>query len=165
MGYNTCNASEETHMAKLNIKQWSPFKKNLLLLLCVVVLGCLISIPFLFLDNPGVLIGWVLGSLVNLFAYATIAGGAKFLLENDKSGKSGYLALGFGAIRFLLYGGVLLLAAFASFRWGTLDHSYCNIIAAALALMPNWVVLVITTFIGSKSQPAPAKKDETEGKE
>lgn len=144
---------------KERFANWSEFQKNLFILLAIALVGTLVSVIFIFLDNVGVLLGWLAGSAVNLIAYITIAKGAAFVLDqSDLSGKRGYLTAVFGMFRFLLYAGVLVLAGFASFRWGSLEHGYLNLVAVALALMPNWVVLLIMTYSRLKK---PAKKEQT----
>ena len=131
---------------KSKYESWSEFKKNLFLLICIALLGALACAGFIFLDNIGVLFGWLLGSAVNIFAYATINHGTAFLLSADGGAKKAYLASLFSILRILLYGAALVLAGFASFMWGSLAHGYCNIISCALALMPTWIVLALVTF-------------------
>ena len=129
-------------------EKWSSFQKDLFIFLCIALAGSLISIIFIFLDNIGVLLGWLLGSAVNIFAYVTLAKGAAAMMapEGSKASKRAYLAGVFAILRIFFYAASLLLAGFASFKWGSLAHGYCNIISCALALMPNWIVLLIVTF-------------------
>ena len=144
-------------------RNWSDFKKNMFILLMVALFGAIVGIGFIFIDNIGVLLGWLLGSAVNIFAYATMYYGSKRLLAPDTDPKKGYFALIWAVLRLAFYAGCLLLSGFASFKWGTLAHGYCNLIATALALMPTWVMLVITTFLRShrpKEEPV-AKRQET----
>ena len=142
---------------------WSEFQKNLFIMVAVAIVGALVCAIFVFLDNVGVLLGWLAGCAVNLIAYVTIAKGASFVLDQtDLSGKRGYLTALFGMFRFLLYAGVLVLAGFASFRWGTLEHGYLNLVSCALALMPNWVVLSIMTYSRLKKKPAPKVEEKKE---
>ena len=144
---------------------WSDMKKNMFLLLMIAVAGTLISIPFIFLENVGVLLGWLLGSAVNFVAYVSIAKFSAAVLSQNQS-KFGYFAMVGGFLRFLLYAGALVLAGFASFRWGTLAHGYCNLISCALALMPTWILLVCTTlFRNAKSAKKPVEEKKTENPE
>ena len=144
-------------------QKWSTFKQTLFILLAVALVGALASCAFIFIENIGVLLGWLLGSAINIFAFVSISKGASFTLDpNDTKGHKAILVAGFGMLRVMLYGGALLLAGFASFRWGSLEHGYCNIISTALALMPNWIVLLIHTFASSKKKPE-EKKEEPEG--
>lgn len=140
----------------------SPFGKNLFILLCIALVGALISVAFIFLDNIGVLLGWLLGSAVNIFAYVTMEKGASYMLDPSTEAKGGGLMV-VGAIgRFVLYAGALVLAGFASFRWGSLAHGYCNLISCALALMPNWIVLVFASLHRTRKE---AKQEEKEKQE
>lgn len=142
---------------------WSEMGRNLFVLLCIAFFGALISLIWIFLDNIGVLLGWLLGSMVNIFAYVTMAKGASYLLGGDKASKQGYWVILWGILRFAFYAGALILAGFCSFKWGSLSHGYCNLISTALALMPTWVTLAVTTFLGNKrgeKNKVPAKKEE-----
>ena len=138
---------------------WSEEKQNLFLLFVIALVGALACVPFIFLDNVGVLFGWLLGSAVNIFAYFSIYKVAEATLNPDATSKRGYFMALFAMFRIALYAAVLVLAAFATFRWGTMTHGYCNIVSAALALMPTWIVVFLTTFFRNKK----AKK-EGEGK-
>ncbi len=131
-------------------ESWSEEKRNLFILFCVAVFGAAVCVPFIFLDNVGVLFGWLLGSVVNIFAYYSIYKVSEATLNPDATSKRAYFMVFFGMFRLALYAGVLVLAAFATFRWGSMSHGYCNILSAALALMPTWIVVVITTFFRSQ---------------
>ncbi len=131
---------------------WSEEKRNLFILLCVALVGALVCVPFIFLDNIGVLLGWLLGSAVNMFAYFSIYKVSEATLNPDASSKRGYFMALFAMFRIAMYAGVLFLAAFATFRWGTFEHGYCNLLSAALGLMPTWIVVLITTFFRVKKE-------------
>ena len=149
-------------------ESWGEMGKNLFILIVIAIVGALISLVFLVADNVGVLLGWLLGSAVNIFAYVSIYRGSVRLLSHSDSPKQGYFAILWAFLRIALYAGALFLAGFASFKWGTLSHGYCNIIATALALMPTWIVVVITTFARAnknKSEPKPVEPPKEENKE
>lgn len=142
-------------------KTWSDEGKNLFILICVALFGILVTIPFIFLDNVGILLGWLLGSAINIIAYITIIKGSRALLR--QSGKAaGYAIFGF-SFRFLLYAAGLLLAAFCTFRWGSMAHGYCNIVSLALAYMPTWVTLVIVMLV--RKEPKPDRQEAIAKKE
>ena len=149
--------------------KWSEFQQNLFWILAITVFGLAVSVGFVFVDNIGVMLGWLLGSAVNIFAYVSIFKGASYLLSNSTSTKTGYLSIVWSLLRFVLYAGALLLAGFASFKWGSLSHSYCNLIAVGLALMPTWIVLLLTTFFRKEKpvakEPAPAETPAAEPSE
>lgn len=141
---------------------WSEFKQILFVLIVVALLGAIISCIFIFVENVGVLWGWLLGSAVNLFAYITIYKGSAAVLNSAKGhGMAGGMAIALGGLRFLFYAGALLLSGFASFKWGSLAHGYCNLISCALALMPTWITLVIVLFFrAKKAEKKPNPTDE-----
>ena len=140
-------------------RSWSEEKRNLFLLLIIAIVGALACIPFIFLDNIGVLFGWLLASAVNMFAYFSIYKVAEATLSPDATSKRGYFVALFAMFRLALYAGVLVLSAFATFRWGNMAHGYCNIVSAALGLMPTWIVVFITTFFrGNKEKKESADK-------
>ena len=149
-------------------KSWDDFHRNVFILCCISVIGALVGVGFIFLDNIGVLFGWLLGSVVNMVAYVTIAKGSARLLTPSTEPKQGYFALVGAVLRLFLYAGVLLLSGFCSFKWGTLSHGYCNLIATSLALMPTWIVLVITMLIRApklNAKPTPKAEDEEKKEE
>ena len=131
---------------------WSEEKRNLFLLLVITIVGALVCVPFIFLDNIGVLFGWLLASAVNMFAYFSIYKVAEATLTPDATSKRSYFVALFAMLRLALYAGVLVLSAFATFRWGTLAHGYCNIVSAALGLMPTWIVVLFTTFFHANKE-------------
>lgn len=143
--------------------RWSDEGKNLFILVCVALFGALVSAVFIFLDNVGVLLGWLLGSVINIIAYVSMVKGSKSLLKSARegSGKTASFAALFFLMRLFLYAAGLVLAAFCTFRWGTFEHGYCNLLALALAYMPTWITLVVVALIrGGKKQPEPAKLDK-----
>ncbi|MCR5349117.1 MAG: hypothetical protein K6E59_05905 [Bacilli bacterium] len=148
-------------------ESWDELRKNLFILLVVAAFGALISVIFIFLDNIGVLFGWLLGSAVNIFAYWSIHQGSAYILSNSEKRSQGYLAILWGLLRFVLYAGCLVLSGLASFRWGSLSHGYCNLIACALALMPTWIMLVLVTLIrnnksSQKTKEIPPEEEKKE---
>ncbi len=140
---------------------WKDEQKNLFILACIGIAGFLILLFGFFIDNPGLPIGWVLGTGIELIAYFTIYKGASYLLDpEDKNGKRGYLMAVFAMGRLLLYAGGLVLAAFCTFVWGSMAHGYCNLWTVFAGYMPEFIVLVIATMIRIKRKPAPAAKAE-----
>ena len=158
-----------THM---RLSQWfskaSEAKQNTFILGVVALVGFVCLSVFFFLNNPGVPLGWLLGSVIEIVAYITIVKGASFLLDPSSLNRNkGYLAPLFMFVRLGLYTGGLVLAAFASFSWGSLESSYLNFFAVFAAYMPMVVVLIFTTVYRlKKSQASAPKKDENkEGEE
>ncbi len=147
-------------------QSWSEMGKNLFLLVVVAIVGALISLIWVFLDNVGVLLGWLLGSAINIFAYFTMAKGASYLLSGEATSKQGLWAALWAILRVFLYAGALVLAGFCSFKWGSLSHGYCNLISTALGLLPTWVTLAVAMFVRNRkdhsvtdARPVEAPKD------
>ena len=110
----------------------------------MAVFGIVSTVPFIFLDNVGVMLGWILGSIINLIAYITIVRGSNALLHAGSNGKVGLLAaLGF-VLRLMLYAAGLTLAAFCTFRWNSHFLHFWFVFAAMLPIYP---ILIITTLL------------------
>lgn len=142
--------------------------RNIFLLVLIAIAGFAATFIFFFLNNPGVPLGFLFGSLIEIIAYITIVKSAKFMLDpNGLSRKKALLAPLFMVMRFLLYAGGLVLGAFATYRWGSMSCSYLNFWAVFAGYMPMVVILLFTTLYRLKrapSNPAP-KQDESNGEE
>lgn len=148
-----------------NYSTWSDEKKNFFLLGMTCLLGCLILSFGFFLDNPGLVIGWLLGSAISAFCYATMVLSAKFLLSGDeKSSKFGYFGAVFGLFRLGFYAGGLVIGAFATFVWGSNAHGYCNLWTVFAGYLPLFVILIVTTLMSLKKEKSPAKAEPLEEK-
>jgi len=145
----------------------SDTKKNLFLLGIVTLCGFAVTSIFFFLNNPGVPLGWLFGSIIELICYLSIVKGTAFMLDlNSLDRKKGYLAPLFMFMRLALYAGGLILAAFATFRWGSMSSSYLNFFAVFAGYMPMVVLLLIVTFGRlKKSAPVQPEKPKIEDEE
>ena len=133
-------------------------KKNLFLLTIIGLLGLAVTSIFFFMNNPGVPFGWALGTMIEIICYITIAKGTSFLLDPNKlNRKRSLLAPLFMILRLLLYAGGLVLAAFATYRWGSMSSSYLNFWALFAGYMPLPALLLFTTIYRLKKQPAETK--------
>ena len=136
-------------------------KKNLFLLGMVTLSGFIALSIFFFTGNPGVPLGWLFGSAIEIICYITIVKGASFMLDpNSLSRKKSLLVPLFVALRLSLYGGGLILSAFATFRWGSMSCSYLNIWSTFAAYLPLYVILSAATIYRLKKQQAEAPKAE-----
>ena len=126
----------------------SEMKKNIFLLSVIALIGLAATFIFFFLNNPGVSLGWLLGSAIEIICYITIVKGTSFLLDPkglDK--KRAILAPVFMLLRLALYAGGLVLAAFCTFRWGSNASSYLNFWAVFAGYMPMVALLLFTTLL------------------
>ena len=147
----------------MKLTEWynktSDTKKNLFLLGLITFAGFAATFIFFFNNNPGVPLGWLLGSIIELICYLSIVKGTAFMLDpSSLDRKKGYLAPLFMFMRLGLYAGGLILAGFATFRWGSMSSSYLNFFAVFAGYMPMVVLLLIVTFGRLKK----AKPIETE---
>lgn len=136
-------------------------------MLCwIALLGFLATSVFFFLSNPGVPLGWLFGSAIEIVCYITIVKGTSFLLDPNKlNRKRGLIAPLFMLLRLALYAGGLVLAAFATFRWGSMSSSYLNFWAVFAAYMPMVVLLLFVTFYRLKKQSPVEQKPEVDPQE
>ena len=131
----------------------SEMVRNIILLVMIALLGFLVTSIFFFMNNPGVPLGWLFGSAIEIIAYFTIAKGAAFMLDpNHLNRKRGLMAPLFMILRFALYAGGLVLAAFATYRWGSPSCSYLNVWAVFVSYLPLHVVLLFATFFRLKKE-------------
>ena len=135
--------------------------KNFFILAAIAVLGLLVFVFGFFIDQPGLPLGWLLGSVIELFGYVTIVKGASFLLGTGNS-KKGYLMALFSALRLLLYASGLLLAALCTYYW---KNNILNLWTVFGAYVPMAPVVLITQFAKIKKNAAkpaePENKEET----
>lgn len=137
---------------KEKILAWSDEKKNMLLLAAIGVVGTLACFPLCLLPEVGIggAIGFLAGSLLEIFAYFSICYGSRVMLGNDtgKGSKVG-LAILFYVLRFLLVGALLVLAAFCTFSW---KAPYLNFWTGFVSLLPVYPVLIFTGLMGKKKK-------------
>lgn len=132
--------------------------KNVFLLLIIALIGFAATFVFFFLNNPGVPLGWLLGSLIEIAGYLSIVKGTSFLLDpNHLNRKRSLLAPLFMILRVLVYGGGLVLAALSTFRWGSISSCYLHLFSLVAAYLPVYVLLLFTTIYRLKKEP---KKEE-----
>lgn len=141
-------------------KTWKDGTKNLFLLAAIALIGFLALLFGFFIGNPGLPLGWLLGSAIEIFAYFTIDRGSSFLLSSDADPKKGALGAFFGVFRMALYAAGLVLGGFATYRWGSMASSYCNVWTVFAGYLPMGVVLICITFFRSKKGEDPASNKE-----
>ena len=141
-------------------KTWKDGTKNLFLLAMIALLGFLALLFGFFIGNPGLRLGWLLGSAIEIFAYVTIDRGSSFLLSPVADPKKGALGAFFGIFRMALYAAGLVLGGFATYRWGSMASSYCNVWTVFSGYLPMGFVLICTTFFRCKKEEVPVSNKE-----
>ena len=144
-------------MTRMKVTDWynnaSEPKKNIFLLGIVTAIGFAATFIFFFMNNPGVPLGWLFGSAIEIVCYITIVKGTTFLLDPNKlNRKRGFLAPLFMVLRLALYAGGLVLGAFCTYKWGTMACSYLNFWAVFAGYMPLPILLVFVTIYRLKKQ-------------
>ena len=131
--------------------------QNMIILAIIGVFGTLVCIPLALLPNVGLggPLGFLLGSILELFSYWTICRASSLLLGNvhSKPGATAFVVICY-FLRLALIAGALVLAGFCTFRW---DAHYLYIWTVFVALLPVYPVLIITTLRATKKNKA---KDE-----
>ena len=135
---------------KEKILALSDEKKNRLLLAAIGVVGTLSCLPLCLLPEMGIgaALGFLAGSLLEIFSYFSICYGSSLILgkENGKSSKLGLVVL-FYLLRFALIAGLLVLAAFCTFSW---KAPYLNFWTSFVALLPVYPLLIATGLLRAR---------------
>lgn len=124
--------------------------KNLVILIIIGVFGTLVCIPLALLPEVGLggPLGFLLGSILELFSYWTICRATAMLLskERSKPGSTAFVVVCY-FLRLALIGGALVLASFCTFRW---KAPYLYVWTVFAALLPVYPVLIINTLLNIK---------------
>lgn len=112
----------------------------------MAILGCaaaLLCLPFAFIELggskwPGISLGIVLGTLIEIVCYLLLLKGSSFVMSANKKGLFG--AVIFNILRMALYVGGLVLGAFCTFVW---EGNWINIFSLAIAYLPSTILLII----------------------
>ena len=124
--------------------------QNLIILALIGVFGTLICIPLALLPNVGLggPLGFLLGSILELFSYWTICRATAVLLgkTRTKPGATAFVVICY-FLRLALIAGALVLAGFCTFRW---DAHYLYIWTVFASLLPVYPVLIVNTLRHTK---------------
>lgn len=129
---------------------WPDWKKNSFIILMVGVVGTLCLTPFIFYSNPGVPFGFFIGVCVSILAYLSICYyGYNIVASSEGVSKTGGTALSvaFNLGRFLLYAGILVIAALCTFRW---NNNWFNFWGVAAGYLPMPVILGTVSLIKNR---------------
>lgn len=136
----------------------SPERKSLFILIAVSLMISLCLLPFSLLSLPGLSIGFLAGSAVQVLAYLSLCYSMKLISRPGALEKKKALwAIPLFFLRWLLYAGILVLAAFCTYRW---NSTWMNFWATFAGLMPIYVILVVT-FLTHRSQGVGGLFDDT----
>ena len=148
---------------------WSDEGKTFFWLIIADVVIFLALIPFFLLSNMGIPLGWLLGSVAVCLCYLSMIKGSGFILRlaNDPNGRNRgmAIALAFSLVRLFLMAGVLLFAAFMTFK---VEGNFVNFFSTAAAYLPLILVSIIFTITRKKQHKpslSPAEKILEEGEE
>ena len=145
---------------KEKIKGMDTHLLALLVLVAVGVIVFLCLIPFFFFDNPGVPLGWLLGTAIEVFNYWSIVffSGALLSSTQGKKARGAIFSTIFVFLRFALWIGGLALGALCTFTW---QNNWCNVWSVFAAYVPMTIAVALT-FIGrDRSKTQPAEKEES----
>lgn len=124
--------------------KWDEYRKNLFILSAFGIFVTILLLPFCFFSLPGVPFGFLLGSIVSLIAYITIVKGSSLLLTGNGGAATTGLTFVFVILRFALYGGVLVLAAFCTYRW---NFAWLNFWGVFSGIIPMPALISIMELI------------------
>ena len=112
-----------------------------------IVFSLLIFCGLLFLGlvgHIGVALGFLAGSIVQIACYLTVLYGASLISGEGVKRKGVAIVLIFTFGRFLLYGGLLVLAAFCTYRW---NFPYLNLWGTFAGYMPLYIIIFVHSLI------------------
>lgn len=133
---------------------WSDERKNFMILVIIALVGFAVFCFGFFMNNPGLPLGWLLGSVIELICYVTIVKGSSFILDGSGDSKRGLLGAAFGTLRLVLYAAGLVVGGFCTYSWGTVSNGYCNIWTVFGAYLPVLFVVIFATLLrNKKSEP------------
>lgn len=144
-------------------------KKQMLWLLIIAIVGVIATLPFCFLDIPAgysYLCGWLLGSVVEMFGYASILwmGGAMMAsAQNEQTGTAKALAPLSATLRFLFYAAALIISGICTFRseWFGGFNAF-NFWTCFGALVPMNIVVLVFHLV-HKEHPTSSGSSGFEG--
>ena len=136
---------------KERIKSFDESKLNLFLLSCIALGVFILTIPFFFLGFPGIPLGWLLGSAIEIFNYATIVLGAKLIIspQVDKPIKGAIYMIFTTLLRIAFWVGGLALAGYITFR---LESQWLNFWATFAGYVPLTGVVVVSMILKNKKK-------------
>ena len=169
--YYICNKGSDVKRNSMSkLSTWyisaSETKRNVFVLFCVAIVGFASLCLFFLLGNPGIPLGWLLGSLVGMLCYLSNVFGAKNLTGDaaNPKGKGVAITVGLFFLRFALIIGALVLSAMCTFKW---KNSMLSIWSVGAGYFPMVIVLAIGAIASDrryKKLEEEAIENQEEGK-
>ena len=124
---------------------------SLVLLSAVAIVVFVLSVPLFFLGFPGIPLGWLLGSGIEILNYWTMIRGAKIILtpENAKPVRGAVFMIITTLMRVALWVGGLALAGFYTFR---LESNWLNFWSTFAGYVPMTIVVVVSMIRKNKKK-------------
>lgn len=143
-------------------------QRAFVILAAVAIFGFLCQLPLFFFHTESGYplgaypLGWLLGSAIELFGYATILkmSGAITSQKENTSAKTTGAVIGFSFLRFLFYAAALMVSAICTFtpNWFGGFNAF-NFYTTAAGLVPLFAVVLITQKMAlSRSEKNPEEK-------
>ena len=141
---------------------WSETKRNVFVLSAFAVVVAILLLPFAFFGLPGLTVGWILGSIISIFAYTTIVFASHVILRKDNDGKGIGLTVVFSFLRMVIYAAGLALGALVTFVW---KNPWLNFWTVFAGYMPMPILVAIMHFYNmskeAEARANPLTKGET----
>lgn len=147
-----------------SIKKLDKSMIQLLILVIVALVVALGLIPFIFFSHLDVVLGWLLGSLIEIICFLTILKSSSSMAKVAKGGNAAVAGLSilWYFLRILLYAAGLVIGALCTFKsaewFGGFD--YFNFWAVFASYMPLPIVLLITGLIFNKKKTEKLRADD-----
>ena len=124
---------------------------SLVLLSAVAVVVLILLVPMFFLGFPGIPLGWILGSGIEILNYSTMITGAKVILtpENAKPVRGAIFMILTTLLRVGLWVGGLALAGYYTFR---LESNWLNFWSTFAGYVPMTVVVAVSMIRKNKKK-------------
>jgi hypothetical protein len=133
---------------------WEEWKRNVFILSIFAVVVTIALLPFALLGNPGIAVGFLLGSVISVLAYLSIVYSSFAILRKDNDGKGMGLSVFFSFARMGLYAIGLVLGALATFVFKNAWLNFWAIFAAYMP-MPALIAVLHIIGLGKKKENAP----------
>ena len=137
---------------------WEDWKRNVFILSIFAVVVTIALFPFALLGNPGIAVGFLLGSVISVLAYLSIVYSSFAILRKDNDGKGMGLSVFFSFARMGLYAIGLVLGALATFVFKNAWLNFWAIFAGYLP-MPALIAVLHLIGLGKKKENAPEQNN------
>lgn len=136
---------------KERIKNMDEHKLALLVLCAVGIFVFLCLTPFFFFNNPGVPLGWLLGTAIEIFNFWSIIFSSSMILATAEGKKVKGVAFStiFVFLRLALWAGGLALGGLCTYKW---NNNWLNVWSVFAAYVPMTIAVAITFLSHGKAK-------------